>query len=149
MRASGGCLTHDNRVDAATIELYFGDVAMAYHHVGWLTSAKERNFFLAAEGGSMKFDDLQKEKLRITGPAVDTRLDARAQNGHICYAAGKTEVPVLAEQEPLKAECRDFLQSTRENTAMRSDGRFGHAIVRVIEAASVSLKNKGQPELVR
>jgi predicted dehydrogenase len=148
VRASGGCFAHDNRVDAATIELYFGDGAKAYHHVGWLTSAKERNFFLAAEGGSMKFDDLQKEKLRITGPAVDTRLDASAQNGHISYAAGKTEVPVLADQEPLKAECRDFLLSIRKNTPMRSDGRFGHAIVRVLEAASVSLKNKGTVQVL-
>lgn len=144
VRASGGTFAHDGRVDVATIELYFSDNTMTYHHVGWLTSAKERSFFLAGTKGSMKFDDTLDEKLQITGPAVDTRKDVDAQKGHIFYAPGKTEVAKLSNDEPLKKECEDFVHAVLNGGLMESDGFLGHSVVRVLEAASFSVSNGGE-----
>jgi predicted dehydrogenase len=144
VRASGDAFAHDGRVDVATIELYFSDNTMSYHHVGWLTSAKERSFFLAGSKGSMKFDDTLDEKLQITGPAVDTRKDVSAQKGHIFYAPGKTEVAKLSNDEPLKKECEDFVHAVLNGRLMESDGFLGHSVVRVLEAASFSVSNGGE-----
>ena len=144
VRAGGGRFAHGDRVDAAFIELHFADETISYHHVGWLTSAKERNFFLAGENGSVRFDDMQDEKLKIIGPAVDTRLDSSAQRGHIFYAPGEVEVPELPVAEPLKKECLDFIHCVSGDSSMISDGEFGHSVVRVLEAASLSLSNGGE-----
>lgn len=144
VRASGGSFAHGDRVDTATIELHFSDGTLVYHHVSWLTSAKERSFFLAGENGSVRFDDMQDEKLKIIGPEVDTRLDASAQRGHIFYAPGEVEVPELSVAEPLKKECLAFIHSVSGNSSMISDGEFGHSVVRVLEAASLSLSNGGE-----
>lgn len=141
VRASGGAFAHSDRVDVATIELYFPDGILTYHHVGWLTSAKERSFFLAGEGGSIKFDDTKDRKLEFVGPAVDTRLDSSAQAGDIFYAPGKTEVVQLPDYEPLKSECENFIQAVLNRKVMTSDGLFGHAVVRILEAASHSISN--------
>lgn len=144
VRASGGAFAHDSRVDVATIELYFSDNTMTYHHVGWLTSDRERSFFLAGTKGSMKFDDTLDEKLQITGPAVDTRKDVSAQTGHIFYAPGKTEVAKLSNDEPLKKECEDFVHVVLNGGLMESDGLLGHSVVRILEAASFSVSNGGE-----
>lgn len=141
VRASGGKFTHGNQTDAATIELYFSNGTLTYHHVGWLTSTKERTFFLAAEKGSMIFSDTISDKLKIIGPPVDTRFDATAQKGDIFYSQGKIEIPKLLKTEPLKKECQDFINSILGNGDMASNGAFGYEVVKVLEAASLSLKN--------
>ena len=144
VRADGRKFMHGDRFDAAMLELHFLDGSIAYHHVGWLTSAKERCFFLAGKNGSMRFDDMGDEKLKIVGPAVDTRLDASAQKGHICYAPGEIAVPHLPPAEPLKKECLAFLQSIMLGQPMVSDGAFGQGVVQVLEAVSHSLKRDGE-----
>ncbi len=144
VRASGSRFAHGARSDAANLELHFDDGTCVYHHVGWLTSARERTFFLACESGSMKFDDMAEDKLLVTGPAVDTRLDASAQRGHIFYAAGKIESVKLPPVEPLRAECEQFINAVKNNMPVTSDGRFGHAVVSVLEAASASIEQKGK-----
>jgi len=144
VRASGGTFAHDDRMDVATVELYFPDGTMSYHHVGWLTSAKERCFFLAGTHGSMKFDDMLDRKLTITGPAIDTRKDETAQAGRIYYAPGRTEVVELSNAEPLRTECEDFIRCIRNSGVMRSDGILGHSVVQVLEAASISARNHGK-----
>jgi len=144
VRASGGAFAHDGRIDVATVELYFADGTMTYHHVGWLTSAKERHFFLAGTKGSIKFDDMSNQKLLITGPVIDTRKNEAAQTGHIYYAPGKTEAVELPIEEPLRKECEDFIRSVSNGGVMKSDGKLGHSVVKVLEIATVSARNGGQ-----
>jgi predicted dehydrogenase len=144
VRASGGAFAHGERADVATIELYFPDGTLSYHHVGWLTSAKERLFFVAGETGSMTFDDTKDQKLRIVGPAVDTRADAGAQSGHIFYAPGEVEAIQLSNAEPLKSECEDFVQAVLNEKTMVSNGLFGHSVVKILEAASASISNEAK-----
>ena len=135
---------HGDHFDAAMLALHFPDQTISYHHVGWLTSAKERCFFLAGRNGSMRFDDMGNEKLKIVGPAVDTRLDVAAQKGHICYAPGEIDVPDLPPAEPLKKECLAFIHSITEGRPMVSDGAFGQSVVKVLEAVSRSMETGGE-----
>jgi len=144
VRASGGTFAHDGRIDVATVELYFPDGTMTYHHVGWLTSAKERRFFLAGTKGSIKFDEMLEEKLWVTGPVIDTRKNEAAQTGHIYYAPGKTEAVKLSAEEPLRKECEDFIRSVSNGGIMKSDGKLGHSVVKVLETATASARNGGQ-----
>ena len=144
VRASGRNFVHEDRIDVATLELYFPDDTMTYHHVGWLTSSKERCFFVAGNSGSMKFDDTLDEKLRIIGTALDTRSNTDAQKGHIFYSSGKIDVPKLSDAEPLKKECEDFIHAILRDRPMVSDGLLGHSVVQVLEAASLSVRNGGK-----
>ena len=56
--------------------------------------------------------------------------------------------PRIVEVEPLKAELQDFVGCIIENKHPKTDGRNGLDVVRVIEAANVSLmENLGDVEL--
>ena len=47
--------------------------------------------------------------------------------------------------EPLRTECEHFIDSIRNGTPPRSDGRDGLRVVRILEAAETSLKRNGEP----
>jgi predicted dehydrogenase len=143
VRATGASFAHKDRIDVATVEMFFPDGTFTSHHVGWLTSAKERCFFLAGTAGSMKFDDMLSDKLTVTGPAIDTRLDPEAQKGFIFYAPGTSEVAKLPACEPLRDECENFVQFVLNGGVMASDGTLGHSVVQVLEAATRSVREGG------
>lgn len=142
VRASGGRFVHGDRTDTAMLELYFPDGTFAYHHVGWLCSEKVRSFFIGGQRGSVVFDDTAKDKIRVVGSAVDSRLDAAAQKGHIAYNTGEVRVIELAhDEEPLKRECSNFIRTIQNRERMISDGQFGTEVVLVLEAASRSIES--------
>jgi hypothetical protein len=52
-------------------------------------------------------------------------------------------VPYINQDEPLKAECQHFLDCIRHGTTPMTSGRQGLELVRILEASSASLKQKG------
>jgi predicted dehydrogenase len=56
-------------------------------------------------------------------------------------------VVAYAWEEPLRAECRDFLNAIRTGRSPCSDAWMGVKVVRVLEAAQRSLLNGGGREM--
>ena len=52
-------------------------------------------------------------------------------------------VPYLKQEEPLKVECQHFLDCIANDCAPLTDGHAGLDLVRILEAASKSLDQKG------
>ena len=52
-------------------------------------------------------------------------------------------VPYLKQEEPLKSECQHFLDCIRNGKSPLSNGRKGLELVKILEAASASLKRNG------
>jgi len=96
------------------------------------------------------YDDLQThEKIRI----YDTRVDRPPHHNtfadfHYSYHYGDSYIPYIKQEEPLKSECQHFLECIQEGTAPLTDGRKGLELVRILEAASQSLKAQGAPVLL-
>ena len=47
--------------------------------------------------------------------------------------------------EPLPKVCRAFLEAIQTNTSPITDGQYGLDIIKVIEAAQISIRKKGEP----
>jgi predicted dehydrogenase len=93
------------------------------------------------------YDDLQPhEKLRIYDvrverpPHYDTFADF-----HYSYHYGDSYIPHIKQEEPLKAECQHFLECIEKGTKPLTSGHEGLELVRILEAASSSLKIQGGP----
>jgi hypothetical protein len=61
------------------------------------------------------------------------------------YHYGDIYVPHIKQEEPLKAECQHFLDCIRSEATPLTDGHRGLELVRILEAASRSLKANGAP----
>ena len=93
------------------------------------------------------YDDLQSQQaIRIYDVRVERppHYDTFAEFQY-AYHYGDSYIPHVRQEEPLKTECQHFLDCIRDGDTPLTDGRAGLELVRILEASSVSLRNKGAP----
>jgi predicted dehydrogenase len=93
------------------------------------------------------YDDVEtNEKIRIYDVRVERppHRDTFAEF-HYSYHYGDSYIPYLKQEEPLKVECQHFLDCVENGTRPLTGGREGLELVRILEAASASLKTNGAP----
>jgi len=119
---------------------------MANIHVSWLDPHKVRKLTIVGSKKMAVFDDLENtEKLRIydKGAQFSTDYDTFAE--YIGLRFGDITIPFVKTGEPLREECRHFLDCIQDGRTPRSDGQDGLRVVRVLDAAQRSLKSDGAP----
>jgi predicted dehydrogenase len=133
--------------DVTNISLTFEHKRFVTIQSSWLEPRKVREMTITGTRRMIVYDDLQpNEKIRI----YDTRVERPAHYNtfaafHYSYHYGDSYIPYLKQEEPLKTECQHFLDSINGQTKPLSDGRAGLDLVRILEAASSSLKQNGAP----
>jgi hypothetical protein len=93
------------------------------------------------------YDDVaQQEKIKVFDTRVERppHYDTFAEF-HYAYHYGDMYVPYIKQEEPLKAECQHFIDCIRSGAAPLTNGERGLELVRILEAASQSIKNSGAP----
>src|SRR6185295_16797104 len=93
------------------------------------------------------YDDVAPlEKIRIYDARVETppRYDTFAEFQY-AYHYGDMYVPYVKQEEPLKIECQHFLDCINHGRTPLTSGEKGMELVRILEAASASLKRGGAP----
>jgi predicted dehydrogenase len=133
--------------DVTNISLSFRDKRFATIQSSWLEPRKIREMTIVGTRRMIVYDDLQtNEKIRIYDvrverpPHYDTFADF-----HYSYHYGDSYIPHIQQEEPLKAECQHFLDCIEKGTQPLTNGREGLHLVRILEAASASLKRDGAP----
>jgi predicted dehydrogenase len=136
--------------DVTNISLSFRQKRFATIQSSWLEPRKVRDMTIVGTRRMIVYDDLQThEKIRIYDvrverpPHYDTFADF-----HYSYHYGDSYIPHLQQEEPLKAECQHFLDCIERNASPLTSGHEGLQLVRILEAASSSLKNQGGPVML-
>jgi predicted dehydrogenase len=133
--------------DVTNISLSFKQKRFATIQSSWLEPRKVREMTIVGTRRMIVYDDLQTlEKIRIYDvrverpPHYDTFADF-----HYSYHYGDSYIPHIRQEEPLKAECQHFLDCIKTGVNPLTAGEDGLELVRILEAASQSLKNQGAP----
>jgi predicted dehydrogenase len=133
--------------DVTNISLTFRHKRFATIQSSWLEPRKVREMTIVGTRRMVVYDDLQThEKIKIYDvrverpPHYDTFADF-----HYSYHYGDSYIPHLKQEEPLKIECQHFLDCIEKGTQPLTSGNEGLELVRILEAASNSLKNHGAP----
>jgi predicted dehydrogenase len=127
--------------------LTFGHKRFATIQSSWLEPRKVREMTIVGTRRMIVYDDLQpNEKIRV----YDVRVERPAHYNtfadfHYSYHYGDSYIPYLKQEEPLRAECQHFLDCIEKGTEALTNGRKGLELVRILEAASTSLKESGAP----
>src|SRR5580704_5216618 len=133
--------------DVTNISLSFRHKRFATIQSSWLEPRKVREMTIAGTRRMIVYDDLEThEKIRI----YDTRVERPPHHDtfadfHYSYHYGDSYIPYIKQEEPLKAECQHFLECIEEGITPLTDGHKGLELVKILEAASTSLKNRGAP----
>lgn len=137
--------------DVANVTLNFPNGTIAFLHDSWLDPAKIRKITFVGSKKMLVYDDINpNEKIKIYDKGVDVPpyYDTYAEF-QFSYRYGDIYTPKLDEYEPLREECKHFLDCIETGQTPRSDGYSGLRIVSILEAANKSMRNGGgrQPVL--
>jgi UDP-2-acetamido-3-amino-2,3-dideoxy-glucuronate N-acetyltransferase len=140
---TGSCYLHDAVADVTTTHLRFANGVNAHVFVSWLHPFKEQKLVLVGDRAMAVFDDGQSwdKKLQLFPHTVEWRDQIPVAN-----KAPAQSIAVL-EHEPLADECRHFLEGISKGTTIRTDGREGLNVLRVLDAAERSM-HSGRAERI-
>jgi predicted dehydrogenase len=133
--------------DVTNLCLTFRDQRTAIIQSSWLDPRKVREMTIVGSKKMIVYDDVQPlEKVRLFDARVE-RPPHYDTFGEFQYAYhyGDIHIPYIKQEEPLKIECQHFLDSILQGTLPLTDGEQGLQLVRILEAASESLRQGGGP----
>ena len=133
--------------DVTSICLQFPKNRSALIHSSWLDPRKVREMTIVGSKRMIVYDDVAMlEKIRIFDVRVERppHYDTFAEFQY-AYHYGDMYAPYLKQEEPLKVECQHFLDCIRDGKTPLTDGTQGLRLVNILEAASVSLRQHGNP----
>lgn len=131
----------------AYLTLFYDTSLIAHIHVNWLAPVKVRRTLIGGRKKMIVYDDLEpseKVKLYDCGLVVTDDMEA-IYHTRVGYRTGDMWAPKLDTKEPLQTEVLEFIQCVEQGKRPMSDGQAGLRIVRILEAATRSMKEQGKP----
>jgi predicted dehydrogenase len=138
----------------AYLNLFFENNMIAHVHVNWLAPVKVRRTLIGGSRKMIVYDDLEpSEKIKVydRGITVNGNDSGRnAENGEkiyqmmVGYRTGDMWAPQLDMKEALGIELREFVHCIETQTTPTADGHAGLRVVRILEAATTSVAQRGR-----
>jgi len=132
---------------AAFLTLFLDDGTIGHINVNWLSPVKIRRTLVGGERQMIVYDDLEtSEKIKLYDKGIvvtETPEDVRKLL--ISYRTGDLWSPNLPTTEALATEAKHFAACIDGEEQPITDGEAGLKIVRILEAANQSMRNRGAP----
>jgi predicted dehydrogenase len=137
---------HVNGVaDLAFITVYFPNDVVAHLNLSWLSPVKVRTTLIGGKEKMLVWNDLEPdEKIRVYDKGVHITNGHSAVDALVSYRSGDVWAPKIQQTEALKLELEYFADCILNNRQPSNDGAAGLRVVRLLEAADQSLKERGK-----
>ncbi|MGA8432467.1 MAG: Gfo/Idh/MocA family oxidoreductase [Candidatus Sulfotelmatobacter sp.] len=137
--------THLNgHEDIAFITLYFPDNVIAHVNVNWLSPVKVRTTLIGGEKKMLVWNDLEAdEKVKIYDKGVHVTSQEGLYNLLVNYRSGDMWAPQIEQVEALHRELAYFVDCIAGDKVPVNDGHAGLRVVKMLEAATESLRQRG------
>jgi predicted dehydrogenase len=148
--ATGAAHVPGQPVNIAYLTCFFGDSLIAHINVNWLAPVKIRRTLIGGDRQMIVYDDLEpSEKVKVYDSGVTLGDGPAGLDGPydrlVGYRSGDMWAPKVSLGEALSVEAQHFVDCVRENATPLTDGKAGLRIVKILEAATLSLKQGGCP----
>jgi predicted dehydrogenase len=144
--AVGGKVLRNCRDDVGFISLGYPDNVLAHVHVSWADPDKAREVVVVKSDKRIVFDDLNGvEQVRVFEKGISPVEQEPLNYGEFRFEIRDGDIisPRIEPVEPLKHQCRHFLECVRTGKRPISSGVEGRDVVRVLEAVNRSIESKG------
>ncbi len=128
----------------AYIIAHFNNNIIAHFNINWLSPVKVRTTLIGGEKKMLVWNDLETdEKIKIYDKGVKIKSKEGVYKLLVEYRSGNMWSPRIDHTEALRIESEYFIDCILNNIKPINDGHAGLRVVRMLEAAGKSLKNKG------
>jgi predicted dehydrogenase len=150
--AAGVAHVRGQPVNTAYLTCYFEDDVIAHFHVNWLAPVKIRRTLIGGDRQMIVYDDLEpSEKVKVYDKGITLANGNGAKGGNeaaydllVGYRAGDMYAPRLSLTEALHVEAEHFVDCVRTGREPVTGGEAGLRVVRILEAATQSLVERGR-----
>ena len=150
VQATGISHTKNGIENIAYLTVKYPSDLIAHFSCSWSSPVKIRKFLIGGDKKMIVYDDMEPtEKIKVYDTGVDYKTDEDKRNILVDYRVGDIYVPKVPLQEALAGVAKDFIDSITTGKAIRSDHISGINVVKVLEAAQVSIKNNGKEVAIK
>jgi predicted dehydrogenase len=141
--AVGACHINDGIENVVYLTAFYENNFLAHVHVNWLAPAKVRRMLLCGSKKMAVYDDVEpSDKVKVYDKGVEVPPDPEAiRQARVQYRVGDMYAPCLDSAEALKRVTSHFLDCIETHAKPLTDGEMGLRVVRVLEAADISIHN--------
>jgi predicted dehydrogenase len=142
---SNGIANYNGKENIAHLSIYFEDNCFAHFHVNWTSPVKIRRMIVGGNKKMLVFDDMENsEKIKVYDSGVEFKTQESIHEALVQYRIGDMFSPKINQTEALALGAREFLDAIKENRKPLTDGTDGLKVIKILEASSESLKNRGK-----
>ena len=133
--------------DMAYLSVFYKSGALAHVGVNWLSPVKVRRTVIGGTKKMIVWDDLEpSEKIKVYDTGVTITDDPeKIYDMIVGYRVGDMWAPQVPMLEALAIEAEHFIECINKKSTPITSGDIGLRVVRSLEAASQSMKNRGAP----
>jgi len=135
----------NEHADVAYMTIYFPHHTIAHINVNWLSPVKVRTTLIGGEKKMLVWNDLEAdEKVKVYDKGVNMTNREGVYKLLVSYRSGDMWAPKIEQTEALKVELEYFLACIENDQTPFNDGMAGLRVIKLLEAATESLKLKGE-----
>lgn len=143
--SANGIANYYNHENVAHIAVYFEENCFAHFHVNWTSPVKIRRMILGGTKKMLVFDDMENfEKIKVYDSGVELNDKEGIYDALVQYRIGDMYSPKVNQTEALALGVKEFIGAIRQSRSPITNGKDGLAVVKILEAAEKSIKNKGE-----
>ena len=146
--AIGGSYLKKDREDVSFINLEYPGGIIGNINVSWIDSHKVREVAIVGGKRRVFFNDLDNlEPIRIYEKGISVEKPYYNDFGEfkLMLRDGDILSPKVELTEPLKVQCRHFVDCVRDNKTPLSDAKSSLDVVKVLNAINKSMRSSGKP----
>jgi predicted dehydrogenase len=135
--------------DVAYVNCFFNNNLIAHFHVNWLAPVKVRRTLIGGSKQMVVYDDLEpSEMVKVYNKGITLTNSSEPEGIYqllVGYRTGDMWAPQLDRTEALKVEAMHFLDCINSGKQPLTDGYAGLRVVKILEAATLSVSQRGRP----
>lgn len=145
VNATGVSHTNNGIENVAYMTVNYQEDFIAHFNCSWTSPVKVRSTLIGGDKKMLVYNDLEpSEKIRVYDTGYSHTSDEEKNRILVDYRIGDVFIPKLSNQEALLGVANDFIQSIMEKKDPIADAKLGLDVVKILEAAQISIKNKGK-----
>ena len=145
VNATGVSHTQNGIENVAYLTVNYTSDFIAHFSCSWSSPVKLRTLLIGGDKKMLLFNDLEPtEKIKIYDTGYNYKSDEEKKRLLVDYRTGDIYIPKVELNEALFGMAQDFINSIINRTEPISNANLGLEVIKILECAQQSIKQKGK-----
>ena len=144
VQAFGKSYTKNQLENVAYLILHYESNKIVHVNCSWISPIKIRTMIIGGSKKMLVFDDVQQKKIRVYNKNLDDVIGSIDKEYVPPSANDDFFEPEFSSKEALLEMTEDFVNSIINNKIPLSNSDLGLDVIKILDAAERSIKNKGK-----